>query len=136
MQSEAVLLRRHCSLKVYRRVDKLTARSCRINMSATFSEMFPTNTVVVGPALSSPSLALTPPDSLFGVADFCGTEMVVGTRTCGDIIEVIGRLSDQYGSIQDSLKAEMLSYMWNSPQVLVPLCPRGQGSLEFLRKKR
>lgn len=108
--------------------DKLTARSCRINMSATFSEMFPTNTVVVGPALSSPSLALTPLDSLFGVADFCGTEMVVGTRTYGDIIEVIGYLSGQYGSIWDSPKAETLSFIWNSPQVLVPLCPHGQGS--------
>lgn len=55
-------------------------------MSATFSEMFPTNTVVVGPALSSPSLALALLDSLFGVTDFGGTEMVVGTRTYGDII--------------------------------------------------
>lgn len=51
-------------------------------MSDAFSEMFPTNTVVVGPALSSASFALTAPGSFFGVIGFCAIAIVVGTRTC------------------------------------------------------
>lgn len=50
-------------------------------MSDAFSEMFPTNTVVVGPPLSSVSLALTVPGSFFGTIGFCVTAAVVGTRT-------------------------------------------------------
>lgn len=60
---------------------RLTARSCRINMSDAFSEMFPTNTVVVGP-LSSVSLARRLPSSLFWIIGFCVTVTVVGRRTC------------------------------------------------------
>lgn len=43
----------------------LTASSCLTNMSDAFSEMFPTKTVVVGPAFSSASFSRTGPDSLF-----------------------------------------------------------------------
>lgn len=62
--------------------DQLTAKSCLTNMSDAFSEMFPTNTVVVGPLLSSVSLARMLPDSFFGAIGFCATVTVVGTRTC------------------------------------------------------
>lgn len=63
-------------------LSQLTARSCLTNMSDAFSEMFPTNTVVVGPALSSVSFTLMVPGSLFGVIGFCATAIVVGTSTC------------------------------------------------------
>lgn len=58
-------------------------------MSDAFSEMFPTNTVVVGPALSSVSFALTAPGSFFGVIGFCAIAIVVGTRTCNVTSRVI-----------------------------------------------
>ena len=60
----------------------LTARSCLTNMSDAFSEMFPTNTVVVGPPLSSVSLALMVPGSFFESIGFCATAIEVGTSTC------------------------------------------------------
>ena len=60
---------------------QLTARSCLTNMSDAFSEMFPTNTVVVGPPLSSVSLALMV-GSFFGSIGLCATATAVGRRTC------------------------------------------------------
>lgn len=56
-------------------------------MSDAFSEMFPTNTVVVGPPLSSESFILMP-GSFFGVIGFCATAIVVGTRTCNITLQL------------------------------------------------
>lgn len=60
---------------------QLTARSCLTNMSEAFSEMFPTNTVVVGPAFSSASFTLMGPDSLFWIIGFCAAAIAAGSRT-------------------------------------------------------
>lgn len=54
-------------------VPHLTASSCLINMSEAFSDMFPTNTVVVGPLFSSLSLAITAMVSLLGTAGLLST---------------------------------------------------------------
>lgn len=69
----------------------LTDRSCRTSISEAFSEMFPTNTVVVGPPvvavllvlllLSSVPLACVVIASFLVTVGFCVTETVEGTST-------------------------------------------------------
>lgn len=54
------------------RFPSLTANSCLISMSEAFSDMFPTNTVVVGPLFSS-SLAFMAAISLLGIAGLLTT---------------------------------------------------------------
>lgn len=59
----------------------LTESSCLINMSDAFSEMFPTNTVVVGPLFSSGSFAVAVGASFLGTATLLTTDIEAGTRT-------------------------------------------------------
>ena len=88
-----------------------TARSCRTNMSDAFSEMFPTNTVVVGPLPSSISFNRRP-DSFLGSIGFCATATVVGTRTCR--IETQFSASNVPKKQMDEtwLKSERVSRIW------------------------
>lgn len=60
---------------------RLTASSCLMSMSEAFSDMFPTNTVVVGP-LSSLALACTAERSFLGTAGLLTTD-TEGTITVG-----------------------------------------------------
>lgn len=83
IQKESKIFNVTVQTKLVNKVPTLTANNCRTNISEAFSEMFPTNTVVVGPVLvpvpSSWSLLRV---AMVSLVSFWTTGTAVWTNTC------------------------------------------------------